>query len=106
MDLLAIRSARGFIETNALDQLISWVLRAYATIAFAFIFLPIVALVVDLEGHAPSGCATSGVFEPWPWPPARVLLQRLGRCGERRRLALSNGAIAVYERIRAESLAA
>jgi hypothetical protein len=41
MGLLAIRSARGFIETNALDRLISWVLRVYATIAFAFIFLPI-----------------------------------------------------------------
>jgi hypothetical protein len=27
-------------------------------------------------------------------------------CGERRRLALSNGAIAAYERLRAESLAA
>ena len=28
------------------------------------------------------------------------------RCGESRRLALSNGAIATYERLRAESLAA
>ena len=66
MGLLAIRSARGFIETNALDRLISWVLRAYATIAFAFIFLPIVTLVVDLEGHSrrwPGGLRCEGQDE-------------------------------------------
>ena len=33
-------------------------------------------------------------------------VEHMVRCGERRRLALSNGAIAVYERLRAESLAA
>jgi len=33
-------------------------------------------------------------------------VEHLVRCGERRRLALSNGAIAAYERLRAESLAA
>jgi hypothetical protein len=32
--------------------------------------------------------------------------EHMVRCGERRRLALSNGAIAAYERLRAESLAA
>jgi hypothetical protein len=33
-------------------------------------------------------------------------VEHMVRCGERRRLALSNGAIAAYERLRAESLAA
>jgi hypothetical protein len=33
-------------------------------------------------------------------------IEEMVRCGERRTLALSNGAIAVYERLRAESLAA
>jgi hypothetical protein len=34
------------------------------------------------------------------------IVEHMVRCGERRRLALSNGAIATYERLRAESLAA
>ena len=33
-------------------------------------------------------------------------VEHLVRCGERRRLALSNGAIATYERLTEESLAA
>jgi hypothetical protein len=33
-------------------------------------------------------------------------IEQLVRCGERRRLALSNGVITTYERLRAESLAA
>jgi len=33
-------------------------------------------------------------------------VEHMVRCGERRRLALSNSAITAYERLRAESLAA
>ena len=33
-------------------------------------------------------------------------VEHMVRCGERRRLALSNGAITAYERLRADSLAA
>jgi hypothetical protein len=33
-------------------------------------------------------------------------VEHMVRCGERRRLALSNGAITTYERLRADSLAA